>query len=145
MKPINRLIVLIPLLFQLNAEAWNLRPAFNKPRSVTVTSNGTSPIPTRFALSQKDNTQSLVLNGLANQGYNHVCVTNETKEPLSWITAADGTAAPANTVSYGAVSQKQFVASSGNGCWDDISIFDNFYLMSEGSSPLEGKVKISVW
>lgn len=127
------------VLIALGVAAWSVRPAFNRVASAYITAgSGASNIPNYYTPSL---TGSLVKTGLANQGYSHLMVLNNTAAMLSLISSESSSTAPANDT-----AQKMYVSASGTGTWDDISVFDNLYMQSEsGASITSGTVQIMVW
>ncbi len=118
--------------------AWFPRSAFNRPKSVVVTP-ATNNIPAAFSNAAG----SLVLQNLSSGQYQHVQVLNETNYPISFLTLPEVSTAPSSTVT----GQRMHIVSNGASSFDDISIFDNFYLQSEeGAINQSGKkVRVNIW
>lgn len=132
----KRKIALLGLVV-LIAAGWNYRPNFNRPRGTKITLNAVDIIPTYY----KRQTSGATISGLANQNYTHIQILNDTKYPLSLVTSEFSNVAP----SFNS-TEKLFVLSSGTNTWDDISIYDAVYLMSEnGQSVTDGTIYIMIW
>lgn len=152
----------IVLLAALTCLAWTPRPAFNRVASVTVFTSGSSLIPTYFTRripgyntresSVGASVQSLVMTGLANNGYSHLMVLNNTGASLTlYNTDQDLSAGPPQTVPSEKAGNVQgqnrfFVLANNNNSWDDLSIFDAIYIRSNGASVnTTANVDIMVW
>jgi len=143
---VKRIIIGVTvLLAAVTLSAWSLRPAFNKPTGFSFTLRGAGTnIPPAYCNGDIDDGTVLFLckkTGLANKGYSHIAVLNQTLADISLVTSEDTSTAPSSTS-----GEKLYVASGGGAAWDDISVFDAIYVMSEsGSSVISGKVKVTVW
>ena len=127
------------VLLILVAAGWNYRPNFNKPRGVKLTLSSISLIPTYFKAG--NSTSGATINGLANKNYTHMQILNDTKYPLSIVTSDDRLEAP-----HFESTEKLFVLSSATNTWDDISIYDSIYIMTENAqSATAGTIYIEVW
>lgn len=134
----KRKIALFVLLI-LVAAGWNYRPNFNRPRGVKLTLSTISLIPTYFKAG--NSTSGATIHGLANKNYTHMQILNDTKYPLSIVTSEDDLTAP-----HFLSTEKLFVLSSATNTWDDISIYDSVYIMTENAqSATEGTIYIEFW
>lgn len=115
---------------------WQLRQAFNRPKSVVVNA-ATTNIPTAFS----DAAGSLVMQGLSGGYYQNLMVINETNSPVSILTLPEVSTAPAATVT----GERLHCVSFGATAFDNVSLFDNLYIQSEDNTVNSKKVKITVW
>lgn len=132
---------LIAIAFILLCAAWNVRPAFNHPTGIIISPTASKPVPSYFTEGKPTGSvYGQVLSTLNDKGYSHLAIINESRYPLSINLSATGSSLDLDS------TQNLYVASSGSGAWDDISIFRYMYLMSsDGSSVYDGKIKIMVW
>lgn len=119
--------------------AWEVRPNFNRPKSVALTVNASSIIPVMFK-TRNGIHLSNVMRDLDGKGYSHIGVISDVKHPISLATSEFESG---NSV---VSTEKLYVASSGTATYDSISVFKYLFIMSEdGNSVLDGKLKIMVW
>lgn len=140
MKKFTGLFIVLSVIF---FAAWSPRPAFNKATGFTINLNdGTKNIPPTFCIGDVGVSNfNCRYKGLANKGYSHLGVINQTDSDISIVSSEVSSTAPSSTV-----EQKFYVTSFGAAAWDDVSIFNVLYFMSEtGSSITSGKVRVTVW
>lgn len=111
------------------------RTPFNRPKSGTIVAS-TNNIPTAFTTGAG----SKVLTGLKEQGYSHIMVINGSTTIISVTTTDNGTTAPSGTT-----TERLYVLGSQTATFDDISVFDNIYVQSEGTAISTGTVYVQVW
>lgn len=90
--------------------------------------------------TQGASTVSLIFQNIDGSNYRHLMVVNETNYPLSVLTTTTLEALP-SIVS----TRKLYVISNGIGTWDDITLFNNLYIMGEGGSIPNGTIEIIAW
>lgn len=159
----------IPIFFGLaflaamSSIAWSERPAGNRVASVQVYVNGSSIIPTYFtrripgyvtgSSSVGSSVQSLIMTGLANKGYSHMMVLNNTGASLV-LANTDAvspfvipTTVPLNAAGNAQSEGRFFILPNNNNAWDDLSIFDALYLRSGSGASVTavGNIDIMVW
>ena len=132
----NKKMFYLLLVSCLVFAGWQVRPSFNRPKSIVVSASSTN-IPTAFS----DASGSLVGQGLSGGTFQHIMVINYTNAPISFLTLPEVSSAPAASVT----GQRLHVVSSGGATFDDVSIFDNLYIQSEESVISSGKVRINLW
>lgn len=98
---------------------------------------GTNNIPTSFDTTAG----SRVATGLANKGYTHAMIVNETAGRISVVLNGDSVVPPAS-----GSTAKAFVLPTAVATFDDVTIGDAIYIQSDtGSAISAASVEIMVW
>lgn len=117
----------------------NLFAVVNAPISVLI--NAGSGITVNYQAACDSNT-GICLTGNTTTGkyFQHLDVTNQTDALLS-IAMTSTSGAPSSST-----TQKKYAVSGGGGAWDDIAVFNNIYIRSEGASlATSGFITVSIW
>jgi len=119
--------------------AWEVRPNFNKPRSINITPNASSIIP--VVPKPRDGIHhSLVMSDLDGKGYSHIGAISSLQGAFSILTSENAGAPSASS------TEKLYVASGGTATFDDVSVFKYLFILSEETSSLtSGNLKLMVW
>lgn len=137
MKKITKIAILLclPLLFG----AWEVRPNFNKPKSINITPNSSSIIPV-VPKARDGIHHSNVMWDLDGKGYSHIGAISTVQGAISILTSENAGAPSASS------TEKLYVASGGTATFDDVSVFKYLFILSEEASSLtSGNLKLMVW
>ena len=141
------LLLLIPLSVCLIA--WSNRFSSTQPASVRVVTSAAAPIGTFYAETGIGTAnQSKVLTGLANKGYSHIMIANNTGASLALVNVSNVNpiVTPSTPLNQNGSSVQYLVLANNTVALDDVAIFDSIYLRSDGSSVTAvGNVDVMVW
>lgn len=130
----------------LCGEVFGALPRGAIPLGSTIPLTGSQYIPTTYQRNSSG-VKGLLLSNVQGKGTSprlHLMVINQTSCLLSVVPAINenGASVIPTTPSFNAL----YVVSSGIGTWDQISLFDNLFVRSEGgSSCAAGSVQTSAW